>query len=110
MASMRIPPDAIIADAKLTEYLLVQRSWDDKSGYLRRAGFTLDNWIDLRRAIRGLSDSVDAVEDGIDEYGTIYTVDGALAGPIGELPVRLIWMEKKIDRRFHFITLKPRKE
>ena len=58
---MRIPSDATIDDTKLTDYLLVQRPWDDKSGYLRRAGFELQNWPDLRTAIRQLADAVDAV-------------------------------------------------
>src|SRR4051794_30703467 len=107
---MRIPPDAIIAEAKLTKYLLVYRTWDDKSGFLSRAGFKLENWHDLGNAIRKLSDSVDAVEDGADEYGTYYRVDGQLVGPAGAVSVRLIWMEKKKDTKFYFITLKPRKE
>jgi hypothetical protein len=36
----------------------VQRPWDDKSGYLRRAGLELKNWPDLRSAIRRLYDRV----------------------------------------------------
>lgn len=73
---MRIPADAVIDDAKLTEYLLVQRPWDDKSGYLHRAGFNLENWTELRQAIRRLADAVDAVEDGSNEYGTFYRTEG----------------------------------
>jgi hypothetical protein len=69
---MRIPADAAIDEAKFTDYLLVQRPWDDKSGYLRRSGFELRNWTDLRDAIRRLADEVDAVEDGSNEYGTFY--------------------------------------
>jgi hypothetical protein len=60
---MRIPADAIIAEDKLLRYLLVPRPWDDKSNYLRRGGFELDNWTALRDAIRRLANSVDAVED-----------------------------------------------
>src|SRR4051812_17499753 len=107
---MRIPADAIIADAKLNKYLLVHRTWDDKSSFLLRAGFTAQNWNELRVAIRNLADSAEAVEDGADEYGTFYRVDGQLLGPTVALSVRLIWMEKKTDERFHFITLKPLKE
>jgi hypothetical protein len=59
---MRIPSNATIDEAKFTDYLLVQRPWDDKSGSLRRAGFELENWPDLRAAIRRLADAVDAVE------------------------------------------------
>jgi hypothetical protein len=49
---MRIPQDAAIDETKFTGYLLVQRPWDDKSDYLRRAGFELKNWHDLRDAIQ----------------------------------------------------------
>jgi hypothetical protein len=59
---MRIPQDATIDETKFTGYLLVQRPWDDKSDYLRHAGFELKNWQELRAAIRRLADAVDAVE------------------------------------------------
>ena len=107
---MRIPSDATIDETKFTGYLLVQRPWDDKSGYLRRAGFELKNWPDLRTAIRRLADAVDAVEDGLNEYGTFYRVQGMLEGPTGNLPVVCIWMKQAIDGRFRFVTLKPSKE
>ena len=106
---MRIPSDATIDEAKFTDYLLVQRPWDDKSGYLRRAGFELKMWPDLRAAIRRLADAMDAVEDGSNEYGTFYRVEGMLEGPTGNLPVACIWMKRAIDGRFRFVTLKPSK-
>jgi hypothetical protein len=90
---MRIPSDATIDEAKFTGYLLVQRPWDDKSGYLRRAGFELKNWPDLRAAIRRLADAVDAVEERSNVYGTFYRVEGRLEGPTGNLPVVCIWDE-----------------
>ena len=40
---MKIPSDAIIPVAKLTRYLLVERTRDDKSKFLAQAGFTPDN-------------------------------------------------------------------
>ncbi len=104
---MRIPSDATIDEAKFTDYLLVQRPWDDKSGYLRRAGFELKNWSDLRAAIRRLADAVDAVEDGSNEYGTFYRVEGMLEGPAGNLQVVCIWMKQAIDGKVRFVTLKP---
>jgi hypothetical protein len=106
---MRIPSDATIDDPKLTDYLLVQRPWDDKSGYLGRAGFDLKSWSDLRAAIRKLADAVDAVEDGSNEYGTFYRVEGILEGATGNVQVVCIWMNRAIDGRFHFVTLKPSK-
>ena len=104
---MRIPSDATIDETKLTGYLLVQRPWDDKSSYLRRAGFELKNWPDLRAAIRRLADAADAVEDGSNEYGTFYRVEGMLEGPTGNLPIVCIWMKQAIDGSFRFVTLKP---
>jgi len=106
---MRIPQDATIDETKFTGYLLVQRPWDDKSDYLRRAGFELKNWHDLRAAIRRLADAVDAVDDASNEYGTFYRVEGMLEGPTGNLPVVCIWMKQAIDGGFRFVTLKPPK-
>lgn len=107
---MRIPADAIIAEEKLTEYLLVHRERDDKSGFLRRAGFTLANWSLLHDAIRASVDSTDAIEDGASEYGTFYRVEGWLVGPESQLAVTSIWMRRAMDQRVYFITLKPRRE
>ena len=110
ISGMRIPDRAIIADEKITRYLLVQRPSDDKSGFLRKAGFTAENHAALRRAIRNLADSNDAIEDGRNEYGVFYRVQGALTGPRAELNVVLIWMQRSVDHEFHFVTLKPLKE
>jgi hypothetical protein len=97
---MRIPADGIIAEDKLTHYLLVQRLWDDKSGYLRQAGFVLEKWTELRDAIRALTMAVEAVEDDANEYGTFYRVDGVVTGPVAALSVTLIWMQRSVDSRF----------
>ncbi len=40
---MKIPADALIPQAKLTNYLLVARTVDDKSKFLAQAGFTIEN-------------------------------------------------------------------
>ena len=107
---MRIPADAIIADEKLTRYLLVYRPFDDKSKFLAQAGFTIYNWPVLRQAIRTLADAVEAVEEGADEYGVFFQVRGALRGPGGNLSVKLVWMRRAVDGRSHFVTLVPWKE
>src|SRR3954468_13675573 len=106
---MRVPDDAIIADDKLTKYLLVHRLWDDKSSFLERLGFTLENWTALGNAIRQLADSVDAMETGSNVYGTFFQVEGLLTGPKASRNVVLIWMRRAADQRFHFVTLKPRR-
>lgn len=105
---MKIPVDAIIPEPKLTRYLLVFKPRNDKSQFLAQAGFTLDNWQALKTAIQQLNQSVEAVADRTDEYGTFYNVSGELKG-VNEinLSVVTIWLERKSDGKFQFITLVP---
>jgi len=108
---MKIPDDAIIPDTKLTRYLLVKREQDDKFKFLAQAGFTLDNPDQLKAAIRQLADTVEAVEDRSNEYGIFYRVEGQLIGINDRnLEVTTIWLNRKIDKQFQFITLIPNKE
>lgn len=108
---MKIPPDAIIPNSKITNYLLVLREQDDKSKFLAQAGFTQDNPEQLTLALRQLADSVKAVEDTTNEYGIFYRVEGELIGINNKnLSVITIWLNRKIDGKFQFITLKPKKE
>ena len=105
---MKIPPDAIIPDEKLTRYLLVLREHDDKSKFLAQAGFTLVNPEVLQEAIQRLAATYEAVREGENEYGEFYRVDGDMESAEGRnLSVVTIWLRWKSDGRFHFITLKP---
>jgi hypothetical protein len=105
---MKIPEDAEIAPAKLSSYLLVWRPADDKSGFLARAGFTLANPDDLLAALRGLAEKSEAVEDGMNPFGTFFRVDGPIVGPNGQaLSVATVWVRSFDDGSFHFVTLKP---
>ena len=105
---MKIPVDAIIPEAKLTKYLLVFKPRNDKSQFLAQAGFTLDNWETLKIALQQLNQSVEAEADRTDEYGTFYNVSGELQGVNGiNLSVVTIWLERKSDGKFQFITLVP---
>jgi hypothetical protein len=105
---LRIPPDAVIPEEKLTHYLLVPRVEDDKSKFLAQAGFTQDNPTELLTVIRQLADIAEAVEDGNNQFGDFYRVEGYLTGPNGHtVAVVLIWLQWYQDKSFHFITLKP---
>ena len=107
---MRIPADAIIPIEKLTRYLLVPRPWDDKSRFLGQAGFSLNDPNSLLNAIRETVARFEAMENGTNDYGTFFRVEGELTGPDGRsLQVVVIWLQWKIDGTFHFVTLKPRK-
>jgi hypothetical protein len=108
---MKIPADAIIAEAKLTRYLLVFKEVDDKSKFLAQGGFSQDNPADLETALRMLLATADAELDRENQYGRYYQVEGELIGTNGiELPITTIWLEDNQTREFRFITLKPRKK
>ncbi len=108
---MKIPDDAIISDDKLTRYLLVYKARNDKAKFLAQAGFTQQNPEALLAAIRSLTEMIEAVEDRTDEYGTFYRVEGELIGANGvNLSVTTIWLRRKVDGTFQFVTLVPRKE
>jgi hypothetical protein len=107
---VRIPEDSIIPDAKITGYLLVPKPRNDKSKFLAQAGFTLENSEALKLAIQTQALSTDAVEEKINEYGTFYQVEADLIGVNGTiLSVITVWLERQIDGKFQFVTLKPSK-
>jgi hypothetical protein len=108
---VRIPKDAIIPDDKITRYLLVQKARNDKSKFLAKAGFTPENPEKLRAAIQLLVETGEPAEDRSNEYGIFYQVIGELVGVNGViLPVVTIWLQRRIDGKFQFVTLKPLKE
>lgn len=108
---MKISEDAIIPDEKLTRYLLVLRERNDKSKFLTQAGFTLENPNLLDAALRELINSHEAIADRTDAYGTYYQVKGTLRGINGvNLDIVSVWLHRKIDLKFQFITLIPNKE
>ena len=108
---MRIPEDAIIPNDKITRYLLIQKARNDKSKFLAQAGFTLQNPEVLAAAIHSLIAMSEAVEDRNNEYGVFYKVAGELVGINGvSLSVVTIWLQRQIDEKFQFVTLKPLKE
>ena len=104
---MKIPDDAIIAPEKLTDYLLAWRPVDDKSEFLEQAGFTRQP-EPLLDSIRQIAIFSEAWEDGSNDYGKFFRMEGILHGPNGkDLRVFLIWIQWHLDGTFHFVTLKP---
>ena len=109
---MRLPHDAIIAEAKLTKYLLVWQEADDKSKFLERAGYTLENWWQLENALRSQLLPLEAVpSDEPNRFGDVYEIRGVLQGVNGiKLAVVTIWMIEYETKVTKFITLYPNKE
>ncbi len=104
---MKIPPDALIPRAKLTKYLLVWQRKSDKSKYLARAGFTLENSEELEKAIRQIIESNEAFFDREGEYGIYYRVSGVLTGPLRQSLVTTIWIIRYGEGLYRFVTLVP---
>lgn len=109
---MKLPADTIIAPAKLTQYLLIYRPVDDKSKFLARAGYSLENWQRLESDIRSQILPLDVMpNDEVNRFGDVYGICGSLTGPNGlRLRVITIWMIEYATGQTKFITLYPNKE
>jgi hypothetical protein len=109
---MKLSRDAVIAEAKLTKYLLVWRDADDKSKFLGQAGYTLENWQQLEVDIRNQILPLEAVPlDEPNRFGDVYEIRGVLRGANGiDLAVLTIWMIEYETKVTKFITLYPDKE
>ena len=105
---MKLPIDALIATEKLTKYLLVKRPVGDKSEFLRRAGYTLDNWQQLEQNIRQQILSQEAVPIEQTRYGEYFEIRASLGGPNSVIVnVRTVWMKGSSSGVTKFITLYP---
>ena len=109
---MKLSRDAIIAEAKLTKYLLVWREADDKSKFLGQAGYTLDNWQQLAADLRAQILPLEAVSsDEPNRFGDVYEIRGFLRGTNGvDLAVVTVWMIEYETQVTKLITLYPDKE
>jgi hypothetical protein len=108
---MKLPSDSTIASEKIKNYLLQWRAENDKSAFLARAGYGLEQWEILAAHLREqiLSLEVDFVE--LTSYGEMYEIRGSLAGPNGvSLKVVTIWMTEHVTGQTKFITLFPDKK
>ena len=105
---MKLPGDSLIATEKLTQYLLMKRPVGDKSEFLKRAGYTLDNWRDLEQDIRQQILSQEAVPIEQTRYGEYFEIRASLIGRNRiALNVRTVWMRESGTGVTKFITLYP---
>jgi hypothetical protein len=86
----------------------VLKARNDKSRFLAQAGFTPKNPEALRLAIQSQAMNQEAIKEKSNEYGVFYQVGGELIGVNGvDLSVVTIWLQRQIDGKFQFVTLKP---
>ena len=109
---MKLSQDATIAPAKLNRYLLVWRAADDKSKFLARAGYGIDNWEQLEVDLRSQILPLEAVPSrDVNRFGDVYEIRGILVGPNGViLSVLTVWMMEFETAITKFITLYPDRE
>lgn len=104
---MKLPLDSIVDPRKVTEYLLVRREVDDKSGFHRRAGYEDHHANRLLEDIRALLEQ-EAERIETSEYAEKFAIHGTLAGPNGRrLRVRSIWAKLHTTGEVRFVTLYP---
>ena len=107
---MKLPPDSVIAEAKVTQYLLVPQARADKSAFLARAGYTAGNAEALIHDLREMLHAHEATPAGTNQFGDYYELRGSLRGPNGTiLSVKTIWIREHLSGECRFITLLPDK-
>ncbi|WP_416666541.1 DUF6883 domain-containing protein [Egbenema bharatensis] len=100
----------VIQDRKLTHYLLVYQAEDDKSEFLARAGYKLQNWQLLKRDILKAMESAEIAEVTRTDWGTRFKVKSEWVGLNGQrLEVITIWQQDEGTSTARFITLYPDK-
>lgn len=107
---MKLNENTLISHGKLMQYLLVPRKRNDKSRWLAKAGYTLENWRLLENDLRNQILSLDAILIENTQYGQMYEIRGKLTGPNRKgLTVCTIWMTEKETGNTKFITMYPNK-
>ncbi len=105
---MFLSQDAIIAEEKLTKYLLVLLPKDDKSQFLAQAGYMLNNWQQFEGDLRSQVLTQPAALIETNRYGKKYRIYARLRGTNDvELSIMTIWMVTNGTTKF--VTLVPDK-
>ena len=105
---MMLPPDSKIPIRKLTHYLLVPRAESDKSNWLAKGGYTLENPERLIEDLRSQILPLEAVPARSSRFGETYEILGVLLGPSKiPLSVRSIWLKDPLSGSVRSITLFP---
>ncbi len=105
---MKLPGNIVIAREKVTDYLLVRQSRNDKSAFLERGGYLPANPDVLIASLVALQEQNEATPIDENQFGRYYEVTGILHGPLGVgLRIRTIWMTEHLSGITKFITLIP---
>jgi hypothetical protein len=108
---MKLPAqDAIIAPAKIRDYLLSEEHPDGrgKARYLASLGYSREEWERLDRDLRDQILPLEARAVGASAWGSKYEILGVLKGPNGRAAwIRTIWIVLRQETRPSLVTLTP---
>jgi len=111
---MKLPhfPNAIIAQAKITDYLLSQTHEDGKSkaDFFLRFGFSVAQWEVMRDALLAHAADCEVASVLDTPRAKHYAVEGEMITPSGRKPqVRTVWALETNSEIPRFITAYPLK-
>ncbi len=90
--------------------ILVSQTRGDKSAFLARGGYTIENADQLLHDLRTQPLLLDATPLHSTEFGQFYEIRSPLVGPNDvTLQIRSIWMKENVSGVTKFITLIPEK-
>lgn len=108
---MKLSQDTIIAEAKLTRYLLQWKTVDDKSQFLLKASYEISTAKQLEKDLREQILPLNAVYKESNHFEDKDEIRGKLTGINGiSLEVVKIWMREFDSGTTKFTTLYPNKE
>ncbi|MGR3179423.1 MAG: DUF6883 domain-containing protein [Candidatus Anammoxibacter sp.] len=103
---MKLSENTVISSEKLTKYLLIQKKRNDKSQWLAKAGYTIQNWQILEKDLRNQMLTKEATPIEKTKFGQTFEISSELLGPNGNsLTVTTIWMEEAGNNMSKFITM-----
>lgn len=107
---MKMPSGLVIQERKLTDYLLVYQDEDDKSDFLARAGYRLQNWHQLKQDILKAVEGAEVEGVVSTDWGTRFRVKSRWEGLNGRvLRVVTVWQQDEGSNVIRLLTLYPDK-
>jgi hypothetical protein len=111
---MKLPHvhSAVIAEAKMVEYLLspTHRRGKSKAAFFTAHGFGREEWTKLADALRRHAEDNEVSAQTETVFGTRYIIDGTLFSPTGQgLQVRAAWFINVGKDAPRFVTAHPLK-
>jgi len=89
---------------------LVNRQFEDKSKLLALAGYTMENWQQLKADLLEFAMKYSYIITNTHEYGVFIQISGEMVGVNNKiLSINTIWLKEIESNFFRFITLFPLK-